>query len=140
MKKAVTGFTLIEMMIVVAIMAIVAGIGYPAYIDAVRKSHRADAKTELMDVAQRLQRCYSTYGKYNPDANRCTVYSQLTTGSSKITSRGEGYYDITISNNTATTYTLTATAVKDPQTKDTYNGCNVLTLDHKGAKTPTVCW
>lgn len=138
MNRKMRGFTLIEVMIVAAIIAIISAIAYPSYMASVRKSNRADAKTELMDVAQRLQRCYTAYGKFNPTGNKCTVYSQLTTGASKITSRGAGYYDITISDNTATTYKLKATAVLAPQTND--NDCKELTLDHKGVQAPSACW
>jgi type IV pilus assembly protein PilE len=141
MKKKILGFTLIEMMITVAIIGIIAAIAYPSYMASVRKTNRAEAKTELMDIAQRLQRCYTTYGKFNPDNDRCSVYVKLTAGDSKITTRGDGYYDITISNNTATTYTLTATAVKAPQLDDTVDGCNIMTLDHKGVRMPAEnCW
>ena len=49
------GFTLIELMIVVAIIAILAGIAYPSYMDQVRKGNRAKAQAFLMDVAQRQQ-------------------------------------------------------------------------------------
>ena len=49
------GFTLIELMIVVAIVGILAGIAYPSYMDHVRKGNRAKAQAFLMDVAQRQQ-------------------------------------------------------------------------------------
>lgn len=139
MKKLTSGFTLVEMMIVVAIIALIAGIAYPSYMTSVRKSNRADAKTELVDVAQRLQRCYTAYGKFNPEAGKCSVYDQLISDD-HIISRGAGYYEIEISDVTATTYTLTATAVLPPQTSDTVDGCNILTLDHKGLYSPDECW
>ena len=135
MKKLMAGFTLVEMMIVVVIIAIITGLAYESYMNAVRRSNRADAKTELVDVAQRLQRCYTAYGKFNADAAKCSIYNQL-----PITSRGAGYYEISISNDTATTYTLTATAILPPQTSDTEDGCNVMTLDHKGVQAPEECW
>ncbi len=131
------GFTLIEMMIAVLIIGILAAIAWPSYLSSVRKSNRAEAKTELTDVAQRLQRCYSVYGKFN-DADNCAVYSELT-GSNGYTTRGVGFYKITIGNLSATGYTLTATAVKSPQTEDV-NGCDSMTLTHKGKKGPEGCW
>lgn len=131
------GFTLIELMIVVVIIGIISAIAYPSYMATVRKSNRAEAKTELVDLAQRLQRCYTTYGSFNDDRNRCTVYEDLTDGS-KVKSRGSAFYEIGIDGDAATTYRLVATAVKSPQTQDT--GCNVLTLNHQGVRTPPECW
>lgn len=56
-KKYITGFTLIEMMIVVAILAILSAIALPSYTEYVRKGKRADAKVELLRIAQ-LQESY----------------------------------------------------------------------------------
>lgn len=141
MKKTF-GFTLVELMIAVAIVGIIAAIALPSYQASVRKSNRAEAKTELTDVAQRLQRCYTLYAKFNDDAN-CGVYIDLEDDG--YITRGGQYYKITIGvpasgNAQATTYRLTATAIKAPQTQDTVGGCNVLTLDHTGAKAPADCW
>ena len=58
------GFTLIELMIVVAIIAILAGIAYPSYMDQVRKGNRAKAQAFLMDVAQRQQSYLMVHRQY----------------------------------------------------------------------------
>ena len=58
------GFTLIELMIVVAIVGILAGIAYPSYMDHVRKGNRAKAQAFLMDVAQRQQNYLMVHRKY----------------------------------------------------------------------------
>lgn len=130
------GFTLIEVMIVVAIIGILAAFAYSSYQGQVMRSNRSDAQATLNDTAQRLQRCYTTYSAYDND--NCQVYSQLTTGASKIESP-EGFYEITISDDSATTYTLTATAVAPPQTGDT--ACdNEMTLTHRGQQAPEECW
>ncbi len=138
--KLTKGFTLIEMMIVVAIIGIIAGIAYPSYMESVRKSNRAEAKTELMDVAQRLQRCYTSFAKFNDKVN-CPVYKDLDDGG--MVTRGSGFYKLTVSHTSgseSTTYTLKAEAIKAPQTKDTSNGCNELTLTHTGIQKPDGCW
>ena len=143
MNNKQSGFTLIELIIAVAIVGIIAAIALPSYQASIRKSNRAEAKTELMDVAQRLQRCYTLYAKFN-DTTNCGVYKDLTDANKYIT-RGGQYYRITIGvpasgNPPETTYRLTATAIKAPQTQDTTDGCNVLTMDHTGAKAPAACW
>lgn len=132
------GFTLIELMIAVAIVGIIAAIAYPSYMDSVRKSNRAEGKAEMVDLAQRLQRCYTTYGSFNDAANRCTVYEELTNPPA-VKSRGNEYYTITIENDTPVTYRLRATAAKTPQTGD-IAVCRQLTLDHRGERLPADCW
>ncbi|WP_347331155.1 type IV pilin protein [Marinimicrobium locisalis] len=130
------GFTLIEVMIVVAILGILAAIAYSSYQNQVIRSNRSDARVTLSDTAQRLQRCYTSYSRYNDD--NCTVYEQLTEGGAAIES-AEGYYEVTISDDTATTYTLTATAIAAPQTSDDL--CDTeMTLNHRGTRSPEACW
>ncbi len=120
-QYTVKGFTLLELMIVVAIIGIIAAIAYPSYMNSVRKSNRADAKAALNDAAQQMQRCYTLNSSYSGcDSNIATTSP-------------EEFYTIGV-NATDTTYTLTATAAKKPQTDDT--NCATFTLNHLGAKTP----
>jgi type IV pilus assembly protein PilE len=154
MKKQ-TGFTLIELMIAVVIIGVLVSFAFTNYQRYVMKSNRAEAKTELLNTATRLQRCYTLYGRYNPD-DGCAAYDALA-GGAKITSEGRGFYEVDIEEESAssssasstpadeeamTSYTLTATAVKPPQTNDIENpiDCTTLTLTHTGAKTPDGCW
>lgn len=139
MSKYIKGFSLVELMIATAIVAILAAIAYPSYMSYVRKSNRTDAKTELFDIAQRLQKCFTTYGRFNdPNGeNLCPVFESLTNGPTYKTP-GRGLYEITISNVNPTTYTLTATAVTPPQLDDV--DCITLTLDHMGQSLPDDCW
>ena len=61
------GFTLIELMIVVALIAIIAAIAYPSFIDSVRKARRADAQTGLMEAAHKLENYYARNATYTED-------------------------------------------------------------------------
>ncbi|TLM74825.1 type IV pilin protein [Microbulbifer harenosus] len=133
------GFTLIEMMIVVAIIGIIAGIAYPSYMESVRKSNRADAKASLNDVAQRLQRCFTTYNAYN-NAN-CAVAESLKDGATL--NSGERFYAISAVIG-ATTYTLTAAPVSG-KSQAADSKCASLTLTNTGVRNATGtlgadCW
>ncbi|HKT32140.1 MAG TPA: type IV pilin protein [Gammaproteobacteria bacterium] len=115
------GFTLIELMIVVAIVAIIAAIAYPSYQRSVLKSHRADVESMLTQDAQILERCYTQNFSYN---NNCPT----------LTSASEhGYYSLTPAGGSisATAFVLTATA-QGYQTKDT--SCITFKLDNTGKK------
>lgn len=134
--KQTNGFTLIELMIAVVIVGILASIAFPSYQNYVRKTGRNEAKAELMDVATKLQRCYSLYGRYNDAGNNCKVFEVMEAG--VITSTGRGFYEIDYTAIAASTYTLKATAVMLPQTADT--GCTEMTLTHTGVRSPEGCW
>jgi type IV pilus assembly protein PilE len=65
--KKIRGFTLIELMIVVAVIAILAIIAYPSYRDSVRKARRVDAKSALTDIAQMQETFFARNGSYTDD-------------------------------------------------------------------------
>jgi type IV pilus assembly protein PilE len=125
------GFTLIELMIVVAIAAIVAAVAMPSYQSYVQKSRRSDAMVALsgLQLAEEKYRASSTN------------YGTLAQVGVSGTSSG-GYYTITVTNPTATGYTLAASAVTTlSQNSDT--SCNPMTLTQVGANTtysPSACW
>lgn len=70
------GFTLIELMIVVAIVAILAAVAYPSYRDSISKSRRAEARAQLMDAVQYMQRFYSQNDRYD-QTNAATPVAEI---------------------------------------------------------------
>lgn len=122
-KRNSRGFTLIELMMVVVVVAILVSIAYPAYQDSIRKSRRADAKSALMDAAARMERHYTQFSRYS---------GTLANSGIQATSP-EGYYAITatIAGANSQTFTLTATAQGD-QTNDQ---CGNLGIDETQNKT-----
>lgn len=119
MKKN-KGFTLIEVMIVVAIIGILAAIAYPSYDEYVKRGNRAEGQAFLNEVAARQERYFSQNNAYVTSVDDI---SKL--GLSKSSSE-TGKYTLTISTNNG--YTLTATQ----QFNDTK--CGNLTLNAIGDK------
>jgi type IV pilus assembly protein PilE len=131
------GFTLIEVMIVVAIVAILAAVALPSYNSYVLKSRRADAWTLLQNaqLAQERHRVGNT-----------TYASAVTALAGACPSSGTcagDHYQLAISGTSATGYSLTATPLStSPQVKDT--DCSSIALEQSAAgglaRTPTGCW
>lgn len=131
--RRVAGFTLIELMITVAIVAILASIAYPSYQDHVRQSRRADAQTALLELAQFMERYYTANGRYCPSANgiACTNPPGLPfTQAPKDGARK--FYDLSLSAVTPTTYTLQAAPIAG--TMMAGDGCGNLTIAHTGVR------
>ncbi len=127
------GFSLIELMIVVAIVGILGAIAYPSYIQYVQRSHRADAKTALLNDAQFMERNFTESSAYDQDKAGNNITSASLPYQQSPSTGGGAVYNITLANLTATTYTLTATpAAGGLMASDTV--CGTLTLDQIGVK------
>lgn len=126
----VKGFTLIELMIVVAIVAILAAIAVPSYQFAMVKSRRSVAQGCLTEAAQFMERYYTTNLTYaNATLANCSESSNAT------------YYTLVLSNNTSTAYTVTTTPQGTQASRD--KDCGTMTMDAAGQKTaskPGKCW
>lgn len=130
------GFTLIEVMIVVAIMAILAMIAYPSYLDQIRKSRRSEAKAALMEAAQRQERFFTERNTYADKLTKLNYQADTVT-----TERG--YYEVTVTA-VPSGYTLKAQPL-GAQAKDLR--CATFTLTHTAVKsieggvgTAAECW
>ncbi|QZA77536.1 type IV pilin protein [Deefgea tanakiae] len=123
MFKKTSGFTLIELMITVAVIGILASIAIPSYSTYIKKARRTDAQTVLLQNANVLERIYTTENKYG-ESGVCST-SIITETPIDGTTK---YYDVSLNNCEPSTYTLTATP-KGSQSSD-----GKLVLTHTGRK------
>ncbi len=134
MKTKITGFTLTELLIVVAIVAILAAVGYPAYNDQVQKTRRANAQAELVELASFMERWYTQNYTYQTSTSGDPTLPF--TESPK--DGGAKFYDLTVATNTGPDrFTLTAT----PKNGQAADFCGTMTYTNTGSFTPAAnCW
>ncbi len=135
--RKVMGFTLIELMIVVAVIAVLASIAYPSYTAQVRKSKRAAAKAELVEYAQRAERQHTLNNSY-------TNFKFVENSGTTIASPRDGskpMYQVTFASANANAFTITAV----PQGDQAKDPCGTISVNQAGVKTPANtsaldCW
>ena len=134
--RRLKGFTLIELMIVLAIVAIITAIAYPSYQSHNQRTRRANAAACLQEMAQHMERRYSTSMSYS---------TPNTLPTPACANELAGIYQFAFASGqpTASTFTIEA-APQGPQTGDTR--CATLSLNHQGVKavsgadTVANCW
>lgn len=120
--KSQSGFTLIELMIVVAIIGVLAAIAYPSYQRYVIKTKRTDMMTEMQNIANQLQGRKLAQGSFN------AINTSDLTG--RYPRQGQALYNVTLSTPLTPQWIITATP--QPNTQMAADG--TLTLDHQGIK------
>ena len=134
MMKKTRGFTLIELMLVIAVLSIIVAVGYPSYVEQVKKSRRAEGMGQLLELADRMERAYSDRGTY--PTNISEVYVATTDG---------GFYNLSIVTANNISFIVSATPTSVGNQDD--DKCNTFTLTSLGEKSVSggslgtdACW
>lgn len=125
-NRRISGFTLIELVIVMVVIGIIAAIAYPSYVESLNKAKRSEGKAAMSSIAQSLERCFTRHNAYNhASCPNGTVQSE------------SGYYSISINAASATSYSIQA----QPNFSD--SRCGQMTMNHQGQRTSndnSYCW
>jgi type IV pilus assembly protein PilE len=127
------GFTLIEVMIVVAIIAIIAAVALPSYFDSVRKARRADAYNAITKAQQAQERFRANNPSYGSGFINVTAatFAASSPGSNATFDSADGYYTVDVTANSDTGYTLAVFAKSGTsQAKD--SNCQCLQIQASG--------
>lgn len=126
-QRTTAGFTLLEMMITVAIIGIIAAIAFPSYQNYVRKARRADAITLMLENAQFMERFYTENGRYDQTLTGTPVALAYMSSPKE---GGNKYYDFGLEGLDSESFTIRASP-KDGQANDE---CGILILKSTGSK------
>jgi type IV pilus assembly protein PilE len=129
------GFSLIELMIVVVVLAIITTMAVTSYQKQIQKTRRADAKVVLMEAAMFMERNYTETNRFNELPDGSTLARSDLPHTEAPVDSGTKFYDIQFFSG-PTTYAFTLEAApKNAQVKDTR--CGTLRIDETGSKTAT---
>ncbi|MHA6847696.1 type IV pilin protein [Ralstonia syzygii] len=141
------GFTLVELMITLAIVAILVAIAYPSYSNYIMKSHRADAKTALLDLASRQERYFALQNNYASTPSALGYAG--TAFPIAVQTSGQSYYQlyvlVTGSPGTSTLPGFSASAVPASPGPQQSDACGTYTINQLGVQgnsgnTTSQCW
>lgn len=118
------GVTLVELMIVVAIIAVIATVGYPMYTEQMQKSRRSDARAALSTIVMAQERYFTVNNRYTANLGSLSIDSTLQGGSSS-----EAFYSLAVTAAT-TSFSVTATG----RGKQLDDACRSMTIDGLGVR------
>ncbi|WP_420599886.1 type IV pilin protein [Neptuniibacter sp.] len=128
-KRKNSGFSLIELMIVVAIIGIIAMIAYPAYRDYMTEARRAQGQSVLLDAQLKEERYRSYNNNYGEAASLAAAGIGFGT---------DDYYNFDVVSVGTNTYRVRATATGTQLAND--GACSPLSIDQNNNKLPAGCW
>ncbi|WP_318461904.1 type IV pilin protein [Photobacterium leiognathi] len=124
------GVTLIEMLIVVAIIGVISAVAYPSYQSYVLKGYRTQAMGDMVKIQLALEESYTQNSTYD--------FSIVSASTCSFCDNDLNKYHLSISSTNPNTYTIIA----EPQFQANNDSClsNDLTLNQNGKGTPASCW
>ncbi|HMN93004.1 MAG TPA: type IV pilin protein [Hydrogenophaga sp.] len=143
MRPVQQGFTLIEVMIVVAIIGILAAVAYPSYQEYVRRAARGDAQADMMEIAQNAERFFTLNNRYDQTRGAAPVAYVLPINQSPRSGGARYNFNITFPAPALGQGFLLQAVPTAAQAAD---ACGTMTLNHLGQTTPNLgtngrpCW
>lgn len=134
-RSSSSGFTLIELMITVAVIGILAAVAYPSYTQYVQRANRSEARAMLLENAQFLERNFTIANRYdnsNPSGGASTAIDSAALPKTQSPENGAARYNLTVAMGAAPAQTFTLSAA--PTGSMTGDACDTLTLTNTGAQ------
>jgi type IV pilus assembly protein PilE len=129
-RRLLTGFSLIELLVVLLIVGIVSAIALPSYTQHVQRGHRAEAIGALLEAQHFMERFYSAHGRYDGSAQEPGKLPELPLRLQGIPANSTLRYQLRLDSATVNAYELQA----EPVGSMVNDECGVLTLNQTGLK------